>query len=1367
MENPISSEFEENNDMNSNTENQSSIDSPKNIDNNEDKKPFFLMTLEDNLGKCQQIKIYQNSNPSELAFNFCKENNLDFSSMKYIKSNIKTIIKKFNDPQQKALIYNNSNNSIKEEEDEDDYLTEGTMRSNERQINKEDDEVNKTNELKKKSNFVDNSNNKDNINNIDKDVIDENAEYEIASENNDNNNYINKEKDEVNNNNNDSIEQDINGKKNKENIVKEKDDIKEENENNDINNNRNSKSIKSTEKENKNAEVIKSLNTFSKMPLKINQISPKQIEINENIQKIINNTFKSNNSNSLNINSEHESTNNVKSLKAEIYNLTNKQNFNVNINGTDRCSNSVQIPFIDKEVKEISNSLKAKRKTKLSDLKQNNFIDSPYKFSEKSENKKEKYKKFNNDNNDFNNNFDLNNFGEKYINLNKKTNFNRKVTKKENTRNLNHSGDSIESGVPVLNNENEHNYYNNNSEPINYNLSIHKNEVIKKNDKKEKDKDKVKNNNSNNNINKYGNKINKVILLNKMKKLEFNLPKKNDIKNRQIDKLYNLIKNSCYNMNKNANNKHNKIRKEKKAVTNILDINKLKIKESNSIDINYEISRTYETDPNNIYTKEFYNNINGNIENSYKKNNYITNFNNYIENNKINHIKNNVSISNNETHQINLTNSINRHYFFSNPNLSSNQEPINKSNTIYSQKHNFKNLKKSKISTKSKSLGKDKNKKIKSISKNKNRLSRKHNDNVNSKVKAKDIMKEKAKRCSLKFKNKYHINNNSATPNINEEKKTRYLNLKSCQTPPTKKVTNSSNYINSIFSEWVMSTIGKGSRNVFSTRDTYFPKRDNNQTSKSVSELADATVKKSNYRMLLSKSNFKNVKPNIIVKKIKCSMRSKASKENNNVNNNINHHHYLNSLKMNNNSDTLWHRNTRNNSNNINFNCMNSNNNNESHVIHKKSTDRNNIMNKKQMDKLIYNNANNNTNTYNNNPNINTINDYNFNNNNYYLSRLINNTIQNFIYDSNENSKSGDKFRKIIQKQLTSPPKVVNYSREFFGSKSRKKSSDKIVEYKTTMNKIGKILLNNSGSNQSCTTDNILNNNNQNININNLININNYQKNKNYNFNYDYNNNTNGNNHYIKNSKLKKKKVGNNNKMNINSKNAHYNNLDANRKLIDFSNELTNYYLSTEICKNNYNSNLTYSNLINNNRTLSNIDFSTEEKMIDEILINIFNKIYIFFNKEKANKIILLDSICKKKINLFPKNISKILNNMIQILCINFSKKKKNNNIAYNSIINSTKNSSENIIAIDKNNFINEMLYVYKYYLSNENKKTLLSCKDNIDKIIQESVLDRSFYRLPKNITIKNDYISPKSFQKKSQYKNKTESKNNGKPKSD
>ena len=51
------------------------------------------MTLEDGNGETQQIKIYKNSDPYELAYNFCKENNLDFESMKYIKRNIKILLK--------------------------------------------------------------------------------------------------------------------------------------------------------------------------------------------------------------------------------------------------------------------------------------------------------------------------------------------------------------------------------------------------------------------------------------------------------------------------------------------------------------------------------------------------------------------------------------------------------------------------------------------------------------------------------------------------------------------------------------------------------------------------------------------------------------------------------------------------------------------------------------------------------------------------------------------------------------------------------------------------------------------------------------------------------------------------------------------------------------------------------------------------------------------------------------------------------------------------------------------------------------------------------------------------------------------------
>ena len=42
MDNSNTNELEENNDTNMNSENPSSIESPKNLDNNEDKKPFFF-----------------------------------------------------------------------------------------------------------------------------------------------------------------------------------------------------------------------------------------------------------------------------------------------------------------------------------------------------------------------------------------------------------------------------------------------------------------------------------------------------------------------------------------------------------------------------------------------------------------------------------------------------------------------------------------------------------------------------------------------------------------------------------------------------------------------------------------------------------------------------------------------------------------------------------------------------------------------------------------------------------------------------------------------------------------------------------------------------------------------------------------------------------------------------------------------------------------------------------------------------------------------------------------------------------------------------------------------------------------------------
>ena len=61
----------------------------------ENEKSFFIMTLECENGKFDQIKIYPDSEPEELAFNFCIQNDLDCSTMKYITHEIKELLIQF------------------------------------------------------------------------------------------------------------------------------------------------------------------------------------------------------------------------------------------------------------------------------------------------------------------------------------------------------------------------------------------------------------------------------------------------------------------------------------------------------------------------------------------------------------------------------------------------------------------------------------------------------------------------------------------------------------------------------------------------------------------------------------------------------------------------------------------------------------------------------------------------------------------------------------------------------------------------------------------------------------------------------------------------------------------------------------------------------------------------------------------------------------------------------------------------------------------------------------------------------------------------------------------------------------------------
>jgi hypothetical protein len=899
--------------------------------------------------------------------------------------------------------------------------------------------------------------------------------------------------------------------------------------------------------------------------------------------------------------------------------------------------------------------------------------------------------------------YNLNSFGENYIKKYTKTeNDNDNYNDNDLSKRISQSVDSIENGVPVLNNDTDLEEEDNSF--INNNINI--NEINNINCEIKESNNNINNININTNV--YDNKNNKEIILNKMKKMDFNLPKKKN-KNKDINKLLDLIKNSYQNINKNMKNKV--IKNTTNNIDNA-DVNKIKMKNSNSLDINYEISRNLENEPINLYSKMLNNH---NIMNSLKNANFInTNFNAYIENNKFNNkINNNYNSNtlNNKSHQNNKK-PLNRKNFFSNPNLSSNQEGINgSSNEIYNIKQDLKSFikKDNGLIFKSKTLSKDKekNKKTGSYSKKK-KITKKYTGNITNRRKP---IKENAKKQFVNFKTRINLNKKTlSTPNTIDAKQTNYLKLKSCQTPPTKRLKNTDKKL-TIFSDWLTTTTNKESRNVYTTRDHYYKKKKKiNKAGKSVSELTIDKGKKSDLKILLSKSNYKKIKPNCIAKNIKLDMKNKLIKDSNKKTKKITNHNYFHSIK------TVIQPDMRKN----NYLIKNTINNNNKNINNCRILTRiNKTLSKKQLKGIKNYNI------------INTINDYNFNNNSN-IKKFINNTFQNFKYDSTENSKSEDKLRKITtQRQLSYLPKSKNIT-----IKNNKSSVNKIIEYRYGVsNKNPKILLDNSRSNQSCHNDN-----GSNININNLININNYQKNKN-------NNIKNVCNIGIKNSRYKKNKI-------INKlKNNNTNIIANNKRLVNFSNELTNYYLNTDTNNNNNINNLTYSNYNNNQLSLNNNDINSDEKIIEESLINIFNKIFIFFNKEKLNEIILLDSFYKKKMTIFPEKIKKVLNDMIEILYKNMRKK---NNIANTCLNSNIRNNNENWIKIDKKTFINEMLFIYKYYLSTENKKMFISNKEDINKII-----DMNFFKMSKNNNNKNEIINLKSYKKQNQYKAKTEIKNN------
>ena len=93
----------------------------------EDDVYFYVMTLQAD-GERHQIKIFKNSNASELAFNFCKTNNMDFQTMKYLKKCIKKIILNFDNKRKNEMIYLLKDNSSIQEVAEEEIITDNSLK---------------------------------------------------------------------------------------------------------------------------------------------------------------------------------------------------------------------------------------------------------------------------------------------------------------------------------------------------------------------------------------------------------------------------------------------------------------------------------------------------------------------------------------------------------------------------------------------------------------------------------------------------------------------------------------------------------------------------------------------------------------------------------------------------------------------------------------------------------------------------------------------------------------------------------------------------------------------------------------------------------------------------------------------------------------------------------------------------------------------------------------------------------------------------------------------------------------------------------------------------------------------------------------
>ena len=131
-------------------------------DNNEEineinEHPIFTLTIELEIGKTEKIDVYQNSDPYNIANNFCIEHNLGISTFQYLKEKIEYLLDEFksnnnldvkkcmNDINKGFNNMNNNNYIIEENNENINQNNQSNKYSN--NINNNDDNINKANKL--------------------------------------------------------------------------------------------------------------------------------------------------------------------------------------------------------------------------------------------------------------------------------------------------------------------------------------------------------------------------------------------------------------------------------------------------------------------------------------------------------------------------------------------------------------------------------------------------------------------------------------------------------------------------------------------------------------------------------------------------------------------------------------------------------------------------------------------------------------------------------------------------------------------------------------------------------------------------------------------------------------------------------------------------------------------------------------------------------------------------------------------------------------------------------------------------------------------------------------------------------------------